>query len=465
MRQIALLFAVVFAVAAAPASAGTVSVQGGVLAYTETDNTIRNTVMVSTSTDGTRITVSDTGRTAGNRALTLRTDGSCTVSRATGSCPAAGVSSIVVNTGDLDDAITQNTSIASRLLGGNGNDRLTGGPADDVLNGEAGADTLAGGGGRDTADYSARVAPVSVTLNGAADDGEANEKDNVAADVEILTGGSADDTLIGNDENNALLGNAGNDMLRAGGGNDQVDGGAGDDTLAGGAGGDSLVGGDGTDKADYIDSTAGVRVVLDGKAGDGAPGENDNVDTENVLGSPADDVIIGNAGVNLLEGGEGNDRILGGPGADVLYGNHGDDILQSLDGEKDLVYCGEGEDGVVSDKTDTRTDCDYIKYRPLAASSTALHVSDGYVRAPVRCSPATAEGCRGRISLKAGRTTLGSLTYRLTSGRRWVARIKLSRKGRAYVAKRRVTTASLVVRDRDATGDAVTTKQTIRIGH
>lgn len=463
MRRLLALFAVAFAAFPAGANAGTLSVQGGVLSYTETDVNATNTVSVSLSIDRTRITVSDSGR-SGGKTLSLKSDGSCTVTRATGSCPAAGVASIVISTTDQSDRITQNTSIPSRLMGGAGNDTLTGGPADDVLIGEAGADTLAGKDGRDTADYSARVAPVSVSLNGSADDGEGGEKDNVGSDVEILAGGSADDQLAGNDGDNVLLGNAGNDILGGGGGNDQLDGGAGDDTLAGGTGSDALTGGDGTDTANYLGSPDGVRVVLDGMPGDGMPGENDSVDTENVTGSALDDVLIGNAGPNLIQGAEGNDRLLGGQGADVLFGNHGDDVIQALDGEQDQVQCGEGEDGVVSDREDVRTDCDYIKYRPLAASATALHVSNGFVRAPVRCSPATADGCRGRITLKAGRTTLGTLTYRLPSGRRWVAKVKLSRKGLRYVNRRRVTTASLVVRDVDATGDANRTTQTIRIG-
>jgi Ca2+-binding RTX toxin-like protein len=464
MRRTLALLVVVFAAIPATANAGTLSVQGGVLSYTETDVDATNTVTVSLSTDKTRITVSDIGR-SGGKSLSLKTDGSCTISRQTGNCPAAGVTSIAISTTDQNDRITQTTPIASRLMGGNGNDTITGGPGDDVLIGEGGADTLVGKDGRDTADYSARAAPVSVSLNGSADDGEGGEKDNVASDVENLVGGSADDQLAGNDGDNALLGNAGNDILGGGGGNDQLDGSAGDDTLAGGTGSDSIVGGDGTDTASYAEAGAGVRVVLDGKPGDGAAGENDSVDTESVTGSPADDTLIGNGGANALAGGGGNDRILGGNGVDALDGGPGDDILQSLDGEKETVTCGDGEDGVVSDRDDVRTDCDYIKYRPLAASATALHVSGGAVRAPVRCSPATAEGCRGRISLKAGRTTLGTLTYKLTAGRRWVAKVKLSRKGKRYVAKRRVTTASLVVRDVDATGDANRTTQTIRIGH
>jgi Ca2+-binding RTX toxin-like protein len=464
---IAALFLVVFAVPAV-AHAAEVKVAAGVLTYTDTDPNAKN--LLTVSSNPTSLLLNENG-TSGTSRITVTSDGSCTVTTTrrtnptTVTCPSAGVTTIEIRLGPQDDRVTVNpaVSVATRLFGEAGNDSLSGGGGDDLLDGGIGSDTLAGQGGRDSADYSARTAPVSLSLNGNADDGEAGEGDNVANDVEILTGGAGDDQLAGNDADNALLGNAGNDMLGGGSGNDQLDGGAGDDRLAGGAGADTLTGGDGNDTSDYIGSTGGVRVVLDGKPGDGMPGENDSVDTENVTGSPFDDVLIGNAGPNLIQGAEGNDRILGGKGADALFGNHGDDIIQSLDGAQDQVQCGDGEDGVVSDRNDVRTDCDYIKYRPLAASATALHVSNGAVRAPVRCSPATAEGCRGRISLKAGRTTLGTLTYRLTSGRRWVAKVKLSRKGRRYVVKRRLTTASLVVRDVDATGDAVRTTQTVRV--
>jgi Ca2+-binding RTX toxin-like protein len=459
MRLSLLFAAAVFLAAPTVAQAGVLTVQAGVVTYTDTDPGHANVVSVAFNSDQSRISVNDA------RGIAVTSDGSCTAQRAGGSCPAAGVSLVVINTGDQNDRVTQNVPIATRLVGGNGNDTLTGGPGDDVLIGEGGSDTLTGKDGRDTADYSARTAPVSVSLDGSANDGEPGENDNVASDVEILAGGSADDQLAGNDGDNALLGNAGNDILGAGAGNDQLDGGAGDDTLAGGDGADALTGGDGSDTANYTSSNAGVRVVLDGKPGDGGPGENDSVDTENVIGGGGDDVLIGNAGANGLAGGGGNDRLLGGNGVDALDGGPGDDIIQSLDGENETIACGDGEDGVVSDRSDVRTDCDYIKYRPLAASATALHLTAGAVRAPVRCSPATAEGCRGRITLKAGRTTLGTLTYRLSSGRRWVAKVKLNRRGRRYVAKRRVTKAALVVRDVDVTGDANRTTQTIRIGH
>jgi Ca2+-binding RTX toxin-like protein len=468
-----LIAAVFLAFVALPAAANaaTVKVAAGVLSYTDTDANAKN--ILSVVAGATSFTLTETGTINGAPIQVGAADGSCSVktarrpSRTIATCPVAGVTAIEVRVGPQDDRVTidPGVSVASRLFGEAGTDRLSGGTGDDLLDGGPGGDTLGGGAGRDTADYSARVAPVSVSLNGTADDGEGGEADNVGNDVETLVGGSADDQLAGNDGDNALLGNAGNDILGGGGGNDQLDGGAGNDTLAGGTGADSIVGGDGTDTASYSEAGAGVRVVLDTKPGDGAAGENDSVDTENVTGSGHDDTLIGNGGANVLAGGSGNDRILGGNGVDSFDGGAGDDIIQSLDGSNETVSCGDGEDGVVSDRSDVRTDCDYIKYRPVAASATALHVSNGAVRAPVRCSPATAEGCRGRISLKAGRTTLGTLTYRLTSGRRWVAKVKLSRKGKRYVAKRRVTTASLVVRDVDATGDANRTTQTIRIGH
>lgn len=451
-----LALTVVLLVLPASANAATVKVAGGVLSYGDTITTDANAVTIAPSPDGSRITVTDAGKTSRGRAIAITSDGSCTVAGATASCPAAGTTSITVDTGGADDSISQATSLPSTLHGGAGNDTITGGPGDDTFSEEPGADVYKGGGGLDTADYSSATTPVVVSLDDQPGDGASNENDNVGSDIEMVVGGSANDTLTGSPADNVLVGGPGDDTLTGGAGNDLLDGGAGNDVMNGG---------DGTDTATYANATAGVTVSLDGKANDGPPGEADNVDTENVIGSAHDDVLVGNAGRNSLQGGEGDDRLLGGKGADVLDGGAGDDIIQSLDGSKDTVTCGDGQDGTVSDRRDVRSGCEYIKYRPLAATATAVHVSKGAVRVPVRCSPATAIGCHGRIALTAGRHVLGTLRYRLPWGRRWVAKIKLSRRGRAYVAPRGVTIAALVVRDVDASGDAVTTAQTIRIGH
>jgi Ca2+-binding RTX toxin-like protein len=464
MKAAASLIAVlsVLSITAASAHASQLNVAGTTLSYTDSDPNARNVVTVKISADGKTLIVADGGR-SGRNTIAITSDGSCTISRSTGNCPAAGITLLDIQTGDQDDTVTLSVGIPGRLSGGNGNDKLTGGAADDVLRGEAGADTLAGGDGRDTADYGDRTNPVTVSLDGVAGDGEAGENDNVAADVENVAGGSANDTITGGDADNGLYGNAGNDTISGGNGNDVLDGGPGDDLLDGGIGADSLIGGDGIDKASYASSPAGVRVTLDGQPGDGAPGENDSVDTESVTGSPGDDVLIGNAGANLIEGGAGADRILGGHGIDALDGGPGDDLIQSLDSERDLVTCGEGTDGVLSDKPDVRADCEYIKYRALAASNTAVHLSKGAVRIPVRCSPATVAGCAGRVALKLGRRVLGTRTFHLTAGRRWVARIKLTRRGAALVARRQRVVASLVARDRDLAGVSTTTTQTVRI--
>src|SRR3954452_7546358 len=297
MNRLIPIVAAVFALTPAAAHAAEVKVAAGVLTYTDTDPAAKNALTIS-PLNGASYSITESGTTTSGR-IPLTSDGSCTINptttrsrTSTATCPFAGVSAIEVRLGPQDDmvSVAATVTVGSRLFGEDGSDRLGAGSGDDLLDGGTGADSLSGGAGRDTADYSARTAPVSVSLNGnlSADDGEANEKDSVADDVEVLAGGSGDDQLAGNDGDNALLGNGGNDLLGGGGGNDQLDGGAGDDTLAGGTGADTITGGDGTDTANYSSSDAPVRVVLDGKPGDGAAGENDSVDTENVTGSPQD---------------------------------------------------------------------------------------------------------------------------------------------------------------------------------
>jgi hypothetical protein len=130
-------------------------------------------------------------------------------------------------------------SLDDTLLGDAGLDILSGGPGNDVLDGGPGPDTISGGDllgypatyGFDLADYSSRVASVTVTLDGRTDDGEAGEGDNVAVTVDDVDGGSGPDVLVGNVLSNALFGEDGNDTIDGGPGPDLLDGGGGDDTL------------------------------------------------------------------------------------------------------------------------------------------------------------------------------------------------------------------------------------------
>ncbi|MDR6324748.1 calcium-binding protein [Actinoplanes couchii] len=88
---------------------------------------------------------------------------------------------------------------ADRLHGGAGNDRILTGKYVD-------ADRYYGGVGIDRVDYRQRTGPVTADADGRADDGQTGEKDRIAPDVENLTGGKGDDTLIGNRYANVLDG-------------------------------------------------------------------------------------------------------------------------------------------------------------------------------------------------------------------------------------------------------------------
>jgi hypothetical protein len=110
-------------------------------------------------------------------------------------CPSAGVGSLTVDAGDLDDAVTVTAPLPAVISGGPGVDGLTYAPA-----------------------------PTFGPVPGA-----------------TLDGGDGADTLLGGPGNDLLLGGTGDDYAAGGAGNDRIDGGAGRDTLDAGAGDDRLV--------------------------------------------------------------------------------------------------------------------------------------------------------------------------------------------------------------------------------
>ena len=295
-----------------------------------------------------------------------------------------------------DVEILRGGSQADTLRGDGSANRLEGGSGNDTLDGRGGPDQLVGNGGAlDTADYSARTNPVTVTIGADANDGENLEGDDVAADVEIATGGSGNDSLTGSGLADTLNGGPGTDTLNGGGAgdtlnggadddtvngdagydtlngdagpdtlnggddNDTINAGAGDDTLRGDAGTDTLNGGDDNDNlrggpgndtfngnngsadvADYAERTTAVTVTIgggadDGNADDGAAGSRDNVqtDVENVIGGTGGDTIGGSTAPNVLDGGAGGDSVTGGDGSDTITGGAGSD---SLDGQGDV---------------------------------------------------------------------------------------------------------------------------------
>ena len=121
-----------------------------------------------------------------------------------------------------------------------GNEIIEGGDGNDTLQGNGGRDVLRGGAGVDGVLYAdAAGAVVTVTLDGAADDGSPGEGDNADVDVENVRASSArpDGTpgavvVTGNDASNALevtegaatiVGAGGPDVLTGGAHNDLID--------------------------------------------------------------------------------------------------------------------------------------------------------------------------------------------------------------------------------------------------
>jgi Ca2+-binding RTX toxin-like protein len=246
---------------------------------------------------------------------------------------AEGDGSEVVNGGAGNDEIDGRDG-DDQLDGGDGNDKVNGGPGADTVRGGNGDDQLTsdpmenrspdvidGGPGRDSISDWMRGDPateqlVTVTLDGAADDGFPGEGDNVT-NMEVVESYGA---------------------LR-------------------------FVGTDGDDIASA--SEVGNRAELTGKGGN-----------DKLKGTDDDDALDGGTGNDDLTGGYGNDTIAGGPGQDKIVGDrdgrcnelHCDlspgsaaDTIDAVDGEVDTVSCGPGTDTVRADAQDVvAPDCETV---------------------------------------------------------------------------------------------------------
>lgn len=365
----------------------------------------------------------------------------------------------------------------TRVEGGTGDDTIGGGLGPDVLRGgkgsdmlagptpDGGADELLGGLDSDTAVAVGRNAagPVSLalSLDDQPNDGAPGQPapDNLRADIENLTSGPGNDTIV----------------PRWFGGT--VRAGEGDDTFELRNGWSYTAHGDaGNDTASYAGQTLGVSASLDGRANDGPhepfpTGAVGNLLTiENVTGGSGSDRIEGNAGVNRLGGGDGSDQIDGHPGPDRLLGGDGDDHLvgfdQAQDQSSDRVDCGEGRDTVVFDRLDSlAADCelDYGALLPIEVeivTQIEVFAADRSFVLPVECL--IGPDCVGTVRVvalvpavearaigaAATRVTIAKRGYRVRGGTSKRLRLRLTRKGRRLlrrVARRRPARRALRV--------------------
>jgi Ca2+-binding RTX toxin-like protein len=326
------------------------------------------------------------------------------------------------------------------LSGGKGDEVLRGLGGQDILNGDEGNDALdggndsagdafRGGAGTDTADFSAWKRRVTISISSDPNPFPGG-RDKLAADMENIIGGAANDRLVGNDADNVLRGGGGSDVLDGKSGADVLDGQGGvgdrvdyssraaavtvdldgevgddgepgegdtvsattedvfgglggdtltgnnsDNTLRGGPGGDILTGGPGTDLADYSDHTAGVTVDLtDTTADQGAAGEGDTLaEMENILSGKGSDVLSGNDARNWIDGGAGADAISGRGGFDTLdYSSHRDRVV--------VVVDGQANDGSRNEHDDVGVDIEHIigtRGDDVILTGTGRQVLDG----------------------------------------------------------------------------------------
>ena len=191
---------------------------------------------------------------------------------------------------------------------------------------------------------------------------------DVLINIQNVTGGAGNDTIIGDDNANVLNGGLGNDTITANGGDDTIDYtvGAGIDVIDGGAGTDTLaMSGTTGDDTIHVTTSGGVITSIEGMSptsvktytvdglANGVAG--DTLDytgtTETVtvnLATPAprlhddrrhrerhrrqcgDDTLTGDSGNNRLDGGAGADTMAGGAGNDTyVVDNAGDMVIGS----------------------------------------------------------------------------------------------------------------------------------------
>jgi hypothetical protein len=390
-----------------------------------------NTIYVTAAT-GESNALTITRDASGGYAITengpaaMRAGGGCGLAPAnSATCPSAGISQLSIALGDGNDGVTVATPTNAVILGGTGDDTLVGGGGQDVVRGEDGADTvrggasddtidggpgndaldpglggnddhdtLAGGEGDDSVSYGLRSAPVATTKDGAANDGQAGEGDNIGLDIERIAGGVANDTVGGGPDADVLdggpgddalngfagddalhgdgglsagadtlSGGLGNDLIQGDGGADTLSGEAGNDVVEGGTGADRLSGGPGADQlnggperdAVVYTAQADVTVRLDrGFGGSAQPGDSDRItQVEDVDGGDQRDTVTGSSDANALDGARGEDYLDGRRGVDRLIGGSSADVVVARDGARDEpVSCGPGQDLAIVDRAD-----------------------------------------------------------------------------------------------------------------
>jgi Ca2+-binding RTX toxin-like protein len=371
---------------------------------------------------------------------------------------AYGATNPILDGGDGSDTLTGWQS-NDTLRGGAGDDELLGHGGDDVLQGgdgndklqpdtydDPGNDVVDGGPGIDTADdwtdpeldYNP---PVSITMDGVANDGRPGEADNVT-NVENLKS-SVTGTFVGGPEaNNFEVWNVSQGVSR-------LVGNGGDDVLT---------------------------------------------------GNNAEETIDGGPGNDRLEGGYNNDTIGGGPGRDTIYGDDtssqcgyiqsctvpfGNDTIDAQDGEADVVDCGVGDDTAKVDAIDVVSGCEHVSTSAGGGSSGGAGGAAGglaftlggkasirtlarkgltlSVACPAACTASAALTVDKATARRLHATRIGGGSERLRKAGAAKVALKLSRKVKARFKRLRKATVTVTVTVKGADGTKRTGSKTLKL--
>jgi Ca2+-binding RTX toxin-like protein len=204
-----------------------------------------------------------------------------------------------------------------------------------------------------------------VTAVGAFVDGGAGNDVLIANAAAQVEAGIGDDVLQGDDHRQILRPGIGVDTVLAGGGDDEID--AGD--YAPVSAPDHIDGGPGTDELNY--AVRDQPLTIDLAAGSGADGGtvagiewvNGGNGDDTILGTDGHEILYGAVGNDHIDGRSGDDNVRGGEGDDVLLGGPGNDVVEGTAGN-DRADCGPGADELTM-FTGTLSRCETLIADPL----------------------------------------------------------------------------------------------------
>ncbi|MEM7178020.1 MAG: calcium-binding protein [Pseudomonadota bacterium] len=187
-------------------------------------------------------------------------------------------------------------------------------------------------------------------------DADGNAVDGPDGDDDLILGYAGNDKIFAYDGDDDIYGGVGNDFIRGYAGNDLIDGGDGNDVLDGGTGIDTMSGGAGDDIY-YVDHVLDTVSEAGGSGRDKVMSSIDftldaafehlwlNKGSAAIaaIGNSADNIIVGNAQDNRLEGHDGRDNIIGRGADDAVYGGAGDDKLHGDAGADSLFGGGDND--------------------------------------------------------------------------------------------------------------------------